>query len=81
MKGLLAQPCSTLSDPMDCSPAGSVHGVLQARIMEWVAIPFPGDLSNAGIEPKCPVLQGDSLPSDSKKKTVKKVRAYPALQS
>ena len=44
-------------------------------------LPAPGDLSDAEIEPSCPVLQGDSLPSDSKKKTVKKVRAYPALQS
>ena len=35
-----AQLCLTLCDPMDCSPSGSsVHGVLQARILEWVAIP------------------------------------------
>ena len=33
--------CSTLCDPMDCSPPGSsAHGILQARILEWVAIPF-----------------------------------------
>ena len=32
---------STLCDPMDCSPpSSSVHGILQARILEWVAIPF-----------------------------------------
>ena len=37
----VAQLCLTLCDPMDCSPPGSpVHGVLQARILEWVAIPF-----------------------------------------
>ena len=31
----------TLCDPMDCSlPGSSVHGVLQARVLEWVAIPF-----------------------------------------
>ena len=36
------QPCLTLCDPMDCSLLGSsVHGILQARILEWVAIPFP----------------------------------------
>ena len=36
---LLAQLCLTLCNPMDCSPPGShVHGTLQARIMEWVAI-------------------------------------------
>ena len=37
----VAQSCPTLSNPMDCSPPGSsVHGILQARIPEWVAIPF-----------------------------------------
>ena len=36
-----AQLCPTLCDPMDCSPQGSsVHVILQARILEWVAIPF-----------------------------------------
>ena len=34
------QSCLTLGDPMDCSPPGSsVHGILQARILEWVAMP------------------------------------------
>ena len=33
--------CLTFHDPMDCSPAGSsVHGILQARILEWIAVPF-----------------------------------------
>ena len=37
----VAQSCPTLCDPMDCSPPGSsVHGILQARILEWVAILF-----------------------------------------
>ena len=37
----VAQSCPTLSDPMDCSPAGSsVHGIFQARVQEWVAIAF-----------------------------------------
>ena len=37
----LLQSCMTHCDPMDCSPPGSsVHGILQARILEWVAIPF-----------------------------------------
>ena len=37
----LLQSCLTLCDPMDCSPPGSsVHGILQARILEWVAISF-----------------------------------------
>ena len=41
VKMKVAQLCSTLFDPMDCSlPDSSVHGILQARILEWVAIPF-----------------------------------------
>ena len=41
MKVLVAQSCPTLCDPVDCSlPGSSVHGILQERILEWVAIPF-----------------------------------------
>ena len=37
------QSCLTLSDPMDCSPPGScVHGIFQARVLEWGAIAFSG---------------------------------------
>jgi len=37
----VAQSCPTLSDPMDCSLPGSfVHGIFQARVLEWVAIAF-----------------------------------------
>ena len=36
----VAQSCPTLSQPMDCSLPGSVHGILQARVLEWVAIVF-----------------------------------------
>ena len=40
---LVAQPGATLSNPMDCSlPGSSVHEILQARILEWIAIPFRG---------------------------------------
>ena len=62
----LLQLCPTLHNPMDSSPPGfSVHGILQARILEWVACPPPGDLPDAGVEPVSPVapaLQADSLP-------------------
>ena len=45
-KWLFTQSCLTLSDPMDYSPPGSsVHGILHARIMEWVAIPFSRESS------------------------------------
>ena len=44
---------------MDCSlPGSSVHGILQARILEWVAISFSRDLPDPGIEPASPALAG-----------------------
>ena len=47
----------TLWDPMDCSlPGSSLHGILQARVLEWVAISFSSDLPNPGIEPRSPAL-------------------------
>ena len=46
VKVLVTQSCLTLCDLMDCSPPGSsVHGILQARILEWVAISFSRGLS------------------------------------
>ena len=49
---LVAQSYPTLCDSMDCSPPGSsVHGVLQARVLEWLPFPSPGDLPNPGVEP------------------------------
>ena len=42
----VAESCLTLSDPMDCSPPGSsVHGIFQARVLEWGAIAFSEDLT------------------------------------
>ena len=39
----VAQSCPTRSDPMDCSPPGSsIHGIFQARVLEWGAIAFSG---------------------------------------
>ena len=55
--------CPTLCDPMDCSPPGSsVHGLLQTRILEWVAMPSSRVLSDPGIKPRSLPLQADSLP-------------------
>ena len=56
----VAQLCPTLWDPMDYT----VHGILQARILEWVAFPSPRDLPNPSIEPWSPALQADSLPAE-----------------
>ena len=54
VKVKVAQSCLTLWDPMDYT---AVHGILQARILEGVPFPSPGDLPNSGIEPRCPTLQ------------------------
>ena len=57
--------CLTLWDPIDCSlPGASVHGILQARIREWVAIPFSRGLPDPSITPGFPALQEDSLLSE-----------------
>ena len=53
----------SLCDPMDYI----VHGILQARILEWVTLPF----SNPGIEPRHPAFQADSLPAEPQGKPKK----------
>ena len=62
IKVLAAQSYPTFCNPMDCSPPGSsAHGILQARILEWVAILPPGELPNPGIRTwslKSPALAG-----------------------
>ena len=65
MKVLVAQSCPILFNSMNCSPPGSsVHVILQARILEWVAFPSLGDLLNPGIKPRSLSLEADSLPSE-----------------
>ena len=54
------QLCLTLCDPM----VYTVHGILQARILEWVAFPFSRGSSQPTIEPRSLTLQGDSLPAE-----------------
>ena len=56
----VVQLCPTLCNLMGYA----VHGILQARILEWVAVCFSRDLSNPGIEPRSPALQADSLPAE-----------------
>ena len=54
--------CVRLYNPMYCSPPGSsVQGILQARMLEWVAIPFSKGSPYPGMKPRSPVLQADSL--------------------
>ena len=69
----VAQSCPTLCDPMDGSlpgsmdsslPGSAIHGIFQAKILEWAAISFSRDLPNPGIKFGSPVLQTDALPSE-----------------
>ena len=56
---LVAQSCLTLCGLMDCNlPGSSVHGIFQARILEWVAILFSRRSSRPGIKPENPALAG-----------------------
>ena len=56
-----AQSCPTLCNPVDHSPPSAVHGIFQARILKWVAIPFSRDFPDPRIEPSF-ALQADSFP-------------------
>ena len=56
MKVKVTQSCLTLYNCMDYT----VPGILQVKILEWVAFPSPGDPANPGTEPKSPTLQVDS---------------------
>ena len=59
------QSCPTLCDPMDCSlPGFFIHGIFQARVLQWAAISFSRDLPDPGIELGSPALQADSLMSE-----------------
>ena len=60
MKVKVTQSCPTVCYAMDYT----VHGILQATILEWVAVTSPGDLPHPGIEPRFPELQVDSLLSE-----------------
>ena len=65
VKVLVTQLCLTLYDPMDYSPTdSSVHGILQVKILEWVAIPFSRDLPNPVTASGSPLLWTDSLLSE-----------------
>ena len=61
---LVAKLCQTLCDPTNYSlPGFSVHGISQARILEWIAIPFSrGSSPLRNLEPRYPALQAISLP-------------------
>ena len=60
VKVKVAQLCPTLCDPMDYT----VHGILQARILEWVAFPLSRGSSQPRDRTQIPPLQADSLPAE-----------------
>ena len=64
-EGEVAQSCPILWDPVDCSlPGFSIHGILQARILEWVTISFPRGSSWPKDQTRSPALGADALTSE-----------------
>ena len=72
MKVKVAQSCPILCDPMDYT----VHGVLQARILEWVTIPSSRGFPNPGIKPRSPTLQAYSLLAEPPGKSSSKDKSF-----
>ena len=66
MKVKVTQLCPTLCNPTDYT----VHGIIQARILEWVAFHSPWDLPNPGIKPRSSALQMDSLAAEPQGKQI-----------
>ena len=84
VKVKVTQSCPTLYDPMNCSlPGSSVHGALQASIIEWGAIPSLEEFPNLGIKPRSPALQVDSLSAELPGKPLEVIYAvkicYPGM--
>ena len=62
---------------MDCShQPHSIHGIFQARILEWVAFPTPGDLPDPGIELESPVLAGRFFTAEPQGKPQIKIKTF-----
>ena len=62
------QSCPTLCNSMDCSlPGFSIHGILQARILEWVATPFSRGSSRPRDRTRVSALRAAALPSEPPK--------------
>ena len=83
----VAQSCPTLSDPMDCSlPGSSVHGIFQARVLEWGAIAFseeainpPKTFTSISSHGETPVIYGSGKSRTFKTEQKMTGNAYPKL--
>ena len=64
VKVKVTESCLILCDPTDYT----AHGILQARILEWVAFRFSTGASQPGIKPRSPAMQADSLPAELQRK-------------
>ena len=62
----VVQLCPTLCEPMDYT----VHGILHARILEWVALPFSSESSEPRDQTQTPILLVDSLPAETQGKPI-----------
>ena len=72
-----AQSCPALCDPMDCSPLGSsVHEILQARTLDWAAMPPPGDLPMYDVKNKTFIFKFKKKEELGKKMRVTKSSAH-----
>ena len=64
-RACISHSALTVCSPMDCSPPGfSAHGILQARILEWVAIAFSSGSSEPRDQTQVSHVAADSLPSE-----------------
>ena len=74
----VVQLCLTLCDPMDYT----VHGILQAGVLEWEAFPFSKGSSQPRVKPGSPALQADSLPTElsgKKRKSITEKKLYTSV--
>ena len=70
-----AQSCPTLYDPMDSplvTPGSSVHGIFQARTLDWVSISFSGDFPDPRIDPTSPALPDELFTTEPLEKPRRK---------
>ena len=78
-KSEVARSCPTLCDPMDCSISGSsVHGIFQARVLEWIAISFSRESSRPRNRTPVSRIAGRALPSEPPEKPRQGANILPA---